>query len=219
MSALSVLMLLVGITNLHNGGLPFAIIGGACTLFFGGLAVFLLYAAVRLGRRDRRRLHGQAPGSRPEEVAMPLFGRNRQSPMEAWSLTANVEEGTDGWRVTWFGDGKTQPPEFEEAGLTKVTDLAARAALALYAVGPRPPGTVLGFAIYPRTAGKKGAMYDVSGGPGRFRARDMQGSQQEVEAADLEQLVEAVRQNAGADIAMLRWVRPFAELPTELPDQ
>jgi hypothetical protein len=100
-----------------------------------------------------------------------------------------------------------------------VTDLAATAALAMYAVGLRPPGAVLAFAIYPRKAGKKGVLYDVSGGPGQFKACDMQGSHPEVEAADLEQLVKAVRQNAGADIAMLRWVRPFEELPIEWREQ
>jgi hypothetical protein len=150
---------------------------------------------------------------------MPLFGRNRQSSVDEWSLSATVEEDEEGWHVSWFGDGKTQPPEFEGAGLTEVTDLAATAALALYAVGPKPPGALLGFAIYPRKAGKKGVLYDVSGGPGGFKARDMQGSHQEVGAADLEQLVEAIRQNAGADIAMLRWVRPFEELPIEWIEQ
>jgi hypothetical protein len=34
---------------------------------------------------------------------MPMFGRNRQSAGNAWSLSATVEEGEDGWRVTWFG--------------------------------------------------------------------------------------------------------------------
>ena len=43
----------------------------------------------------------------------------------------------------------------------------------------------------------------------------MQASARQVQAASLEELVEAVRQQAGADIAMLRWVRPFAELPVE----
>lgn len=148
---------------------------------------------------------------------MPLFSRNRPPDTGAWSLSAYVEEEEEeeGWRVTWFGETKTEPPELEAASLTEVTDIAATAALAMYSLGPKPPGAVLGFAIYPRKAGKKGVLYDVSGGPGQFKARDMQGSHQEVEAADLEQLVEAVRQNAGADIAMLRWVRPFAELPME----
>lgn len=146
---------------------------------------------------------------------MPVFGRNRQPPADAWSLSADVEEEEACWRVTWFGNRRNEPPDFQAASLTEVTDLAATAALARYVAGPQPPGAVLGFAIYPRKSGKTGVLYDVSGRPGQFEARDVQASARQVQAASLEELVEAVRQQAGADIAMLRWVRPFAELPVE----
>jgi hypothetical protein len=146
---------------------------------------------------------------------VPIFGRNRQSPAAGWSLSADVEEEEACWRVTWFGDRKNAPPEFEAATLTEVTDLAATAALALYAAGPQPRGSVLGFAIYPRRSGKTEILYDVSGSPGQFEARDMQTGASQVQAASLEELIEAVRQQAGPDIAMLRWVRPFTDLPAE----
>ncbi len=148
---------------------------------------------------------------------MPLFGRNRQSAEDA-SLSANVEENDDGWRVTWFGNAGPEPVPFEAAGLTEVTDMATAAALAVYAGSAKPPSAVLAFAIYPLKPSLKGVLYDVSGGPGSFVARAMQGSHEAVEAATLEQLVSAARQQAGGEIGMLRWVRPFAELPTNLLD-
>jgi hypothetical protein len=210
MSTLSVLILLMGVNYPGGWSRPlFLIIGILATLFFVPMTAFLLYAAVRLGNRDR---HATTDGS---EQQMPLFGRNRQSPVDAWSLSANVEEEEECWRVTWFGNSGNQPPDFEAANLTEVTDVAATGALALYAAGPRPLGAVLAFAIYPRKPGKKGVLYDVSGSPGQFKARDMQNMAHQVDAANLEELIEAVRQQAGADIAMLRWVRPFAELPIE----
>jgi hypothetical protein len=181
MSFLSILILLVRIGN-PGRGLFVDIVGIVTTLFFVPLTVFLLYAAVRLGRRQA---HSANASHARSEIAMPVFDRNRQSAVTAWSLSATVEEGEEGWRVSWFGDGKTQPPEFEGAGLTEVTDLAATAALAMYAVGPRPLGAMLGFAISPLKVGKKGVLYDVSGGPGHFKARDMQGSHQEVESRRL----------------------------------
>jgi hypothetical protein len=147
---------------------------------------------------------------------MPLFGRKRASLEQEWCLSADVEEDEEGgWRVTWFGDSKGLPRQSEGATLTEATDTAATAALAVYSLGPQPPGAVLGFAIYPRTSGKNGALYDVSGCPGQFAAREMAGSDREVQAASLEDLVVAVRRQAGDEIAMLRWVRPFSELPAE----
>ncbi len=146
---------------------------------------------------------------------MPLFGRNRQSVAEA-SLSANVEEEDDGWRVTWFGNAGPEPAPFQAAGLTEVTDMATAAALALYATRAKSPGAVLAFAIYPLEPSIKGVLYDVSGGPGSFIARAMQGSREPLEAATLEQLVSAAREQSGSDIGMLRWVRPFAELPADM---
>jgi hypothetical protein len=141
---------------------------------------------------------------------MPLFGRNRQPVADDPNLGGFVEEGDDGWRVSWDEGGGNNPPELQAASLTEVTDLATAAALAR----PRPSGGVLAFAIYPRKSGKKGVLYDVTSSPGQFTARDMQGSHREVGAANLDELLAEVRQQAGPDIAMLRWVRPFGELPS-----
>jgi hypothetical protein len=147
---------------------------------------------------------------------MPLFSRNRHRAPETGSITCIVSADEDGWHVSWIGEGSNEPPDFQPSGsLTEVTEQAAKAALALYEVSPKPPGAELQFAIYPWDYGADGAIYDVSGSPGLFKARDIQGSEREVEAESLEGLVEAVRHEPGGDIAMLRWIRPFAELPAE----
>jgi hypothetical protein len=143
----------------------------------------------------------------------------RRQRFETGSLTCMVSARDDGWQLTWVGEGRNEPPDFEADTLTEATDQAAAAALALYMVGPRPPGAELDFAIYPWDYGRNAAIYDVSGAPGQFRAKDIQGSDREVEADSLEGLVAAIRAQPGGDVAMLRWLRPFAELPAEWLDQ
>jgi hypothetical protein len=111
--------------------------------------------------------------------------------------------------------GAKEPPEFEAASLTEAVDQAATAALALWSARPPIPGAQLDFAIYPWRYGKNGAIYDIGGAGGHFTARDTMGSNSEVQAPSLAGLVEAVSHEPGGDAAMLRWVRPFAELPTD----
>jgi hypothetical protein len=143
---------------------------------------------------------------------MPLFGRGRASRPDAGLLTGVISREGDSWRVFFVGDGKNEPAEFVAAGLTAATDQAATQALALYLRRPPAPAAELQFAIYPWDYGKDGGIYDIGGGPGQFSARDLQGSDQQVTAATLEDLVEALRQQPGGDIAMLRWNRSFDEL-------
>jgi hypothetical protein len=146
---------------------------------------------------------------------MPLFGR-KTNPDIAGVLTCLVSAEDDAWAVSWMSDNtRKEPPEFEAASLTEAVDQAATAALALWSVRPLVPGALLDFAIYPWRYGKNGAIYDISGRPGDFTARDIQGSNREVRASSLEGLVEAVSQQPGGDVAMLRWDRPFAELATD----
>ena len=136
---------------------------------------------------------------------MRLFGRNRISGSSAGPVTAIVSAEGERWRVTWIAAGKNEPPELEAAGLTD----------ALHDLSGQAPDAELQFAIFPWDYGKRGAIYDISGGAGRFMARDIQGSDtsdKEIEAASLDGLVEAVRQQPGGSMSMLRWVRPFGEL-------
>jgi hypothetical protein len=146
---------------------------------------------------------------------MPMFGRKRQSPADLRALTATVKERDECWRVSWLGDGSNEPPEYEATSLTEVIELATSGALAECALGRRTPGAILTFAIYPRGSGEEGLLYEISGRPGQFKARSVEDGARQVQAANLEELVAGVRQEARPDYAMLCWVRPLAELPTE----
>jgi hypothetical protein len=146
---------------------------------------------------------------------MPVFGRKRQSPADPRALTATVEEQDECWRVTWLGDGNNEPPEYEAPSLTEVTELATAGVRAECALGRRTASAVLTFAIYPRGSAEEGLLYEISGSPGQFRARSVDDGARQVLAANLEDLVAAVRQEARPDYAMLCWVRPLAELATE----
>ena len=214
MSIGSVFILLVGIggrSQNPTSGLVFIVVGIIGTLFFLPCTAFLAYGAVRLGHRDRQAARAGTPIQ--QEVAMPLCGRKPSR--NTWSVACLVSAERDGWQVSWIGEGKNEPAEFEAASLTEATDQAARAALALYAVGPRPPGADLQFAIYPWDYGRNGAIYDISGSAGKFKARGIVGSEREIAAESLEGLVAALRQEPRGDTAMLQWIRPFAGLPAE----
>ena len=100
-----------------------------------------------------------------------------------------------------------------------MTELATSGALAECAQGRRAPGAVLTFAIYPRGSGEEGVLYEISGRPGQFKARSVENDARHVQAANLEELVAGVRLEARPDYAMLCWVRPLAELPTEWLEQ
>ncbi len=146
---------------------------------------------------------------------MPLF-RRKADPAAARMLTCLVFAKAGSWEVSWMSDStRKEPPEFEAASLTEAVDQAAAAAQTLWSTLPPIPGAEVDFAIYPWRYGRNGAIYDITGGPGGFTARDIQGSDREVRAASLEGLVEALSREPGGDVAMLRWVRPFAELPTQ----
>ncbi len=146
---------------------------------------------------------------------MPIFGR-KTSPDTAGMLTCLITVEAGAWAISWMADNtRNEPPEFEADSLTEAIDDATRAALALYVVGPQLPGAQLWFAIYPWPYGRHGAIYDISDSSGHFTARDIIGSNREVQASSLEGLVDAVGREPGGDVAMLQWVRPFAELPTE----
>jgi hypothetical protein len=206
MSAGSVFILLLGINDPGNGVL-LDIAGAFTTLVFVPLTLFLIYAAVRLRAADT--------GS---QSTMPLFSR-KTNPELARTLTCMLFAGDGVWAINWMSDNaRKEPPEFEAASLTDAVEQAATAALALWSPRQLVPGARLDFAIYPWRYGKNGAIYDISGGPGDFTARDIVGSNREVRAPSLEGLVEAVGHEPGGDAAMLRWVRPFAELPTDALD-
>jgi hypothetical protein len=202
-SAASVFILLLGINDQGNGVL-LEIAGAFTTLVTVPLTLFLLYGAIRLR-------HPLISEAKP----MPLF-RRKTDPALSRLLTCLVFAKADIWEGSWMSDNtRKEPPEFEAASLTEAVDQAAAAARELWSTLPPVPGAELDFAIYPWRYGKNGAIYDISGKSGDFTARDIQGSDREVRAASLEGLVEALGREPAGDIAMLRWRRPFAELPTD----
>jgi hypothetical protein len=146
---------------------------------------------------------------------VPLFGRNRRALADPRALSANVQEQDECWRVTWLGDGENKLPEYEAASLTEVTDLATAGALAAYRTGHRPPGAVLTFVIFPRGYGTRELLYEISGTPGRLKARFIEDDTRQVEAPDLDQLIKAARQQAHTDYAFFSWVRPLADSPAQ----
>lgn len=118
-----------------------------------------------------------------------------------------------GWAVLWVGDG-AGPSTLRAPTLTQVIDKAAAEVAELYARYPQISGAELQFAIYPWEY-KVGPIFDITAGPDLFTARDIQGSDQEVQAATLEDLIVAVEKTRGIGVrdAMFRWARPIASLP------
>jgi|SRR5215469_10218083 len=143
---------------------------------------------------------------------MPLFGRKSRS--QSRLLTAVISARQRDWEVFWIGDGGKEPRSFRAAGLTDAADQATEAAVALDAAGPPLLNAELQFVIYPWDYGDNAPIYDISGAQGEFMARDIQGSEREITGSSLEELVAALGGEPAGSQAMLRWVRPFAALPT-----
>jgi hypothetical protein len=142
---------------------------------------------------------------------MPLFRRNVRR--KCGLLTGVVSERRGKWEIFWIAEStRYEPRQFSAASLTEVADQATTAALVKYMTGSYVPDAELQFAIYPWDYGRDAPMYDISGGPGEFRARDIQGSDREIAAESLEGLVVALSAEPSGSVAMLRWVRPFAAL-------
>jgi hypothetical protein len=122
-----------------------------------------------------------------------------------------------GWSVTWVGDG-AWPPRVHAETLTGAADQATAAVAALYAGSAPVADAEFQLAMYPWDY-QGGAMFDVSGDAGAYTARDIQGSDESVCGATLEELVEAVRRLADAadGDSMLRWIRQVATLPLPAP--
>jgi hypothetical protein len=107
-------------------------------------------------------------------------------------ITATARPGKDGgWLVSWVSDGG-QPPRTAAGSLTRAAGQAATAVAALYAGHPPVPGAELQLAIFPWEY-QDGPIFDITGHPGAFSARGIQGSDRSVTGATLEDIVEAAR--------------------------
>jgi hypothetical protein len=122
-------------------------------------------------------------------------------------------EAEGDWCVFWAGDGAS-PSTVRALSMTQVIDEAASEVAALYARHPQVSGAELQFAIYPWNY-RGGPIFDITARPGLFTAHDKLGSDQEFQAATLEDLIVAVEKTrgVGAEDSMFRWVRPIASLP------
>jgi hypothetical protein len=128
-------------------------------------------------------------------------------------ITAAVgHDNGGGWMVTWAGDG-LWPPRVAAATLTETADQTEAAVAALYAEYPPVPDAELQFVFYPWDY-KSGPIFDITGNPGDFTARDTKDGDRSVSGATLEDLVEAVRQRADVPDgdSMFRWIRKVASL-------
>jgi hypothetical protein len=142
---------------------------------------------------------------------MPLL--RRKSRPQPGLLTGVISAENDQWTVSWTSDGGKEPPGFSAPNLTDAAQQATAAAVAAHAEDRRAPGDELQFAIFPWDYGKNAPMYDIGGTFGQFTAHDIQGSEREITAGSLEELVVALSREPSGDEAMLRWVRRFDELP------
>ncbi|HEX4059652.1 MAG TPA: hypothetical protein VHY58_01410 [Streptosporangiaceae bacterium] len=141
-----------------------------------------------------------------------LLGAKERQPADLITGVAGPGK-KGGWSVVWAGDG-SWPPRVHAETLTQAADQAAEAVTALYAQVPPVDGANFQLAIYPWDY-QGGPMFDVSGGAGAYTAHDIQGSDQSVSGATLEELVEAVHRLADVPDggSMFRWIRQVATLP------
>lgn len=132
-------------------------------------------------------------------------------------ITGVVSARTDGWSVSWAGDGAT-PAALRAPSLSEAADQATAAVAALYAGSPPNPGAELQFAIYPWDY-RDGPIFDISGSRGGFAAKDLRSSLPAVSGATLEDLVAAVEDmpGAGTSHCMFRWVQQISALPVHGP--
>jgi hypothetical protein len=126
-------------------------------------------------------------------------------------LTGVVSPDKDGrWAVVFAGDG-LRPDEIHGWTLTDVVDRTSSAVAALYAQHPAVDGAELQLVIYPWEY-DHGPIFDITGHPGAFVARDIQGSDVAVDGATLENLVTAIARLGPpvSEDSILRWGRPVA---------
>lgn len=143
---------------------------------------------------------------------MALLGRRRQA---LGLLTGIISERDGVWEIAWVGDGSRQPRRFEAPGLSEAANQATTAALSLWVVGPADPDAELQLAIYPWDYGDKAPMYDITRRDGVYQAHDIVTASPDVAAPTLEELVGQIALQPLGNQAMLRWVRRFADLPTD----
>ena len=124
-------------------------------------------------------------------------------------LTGIIRPGSPGWLVSWVTHGRS-PRRLRAATLTSAIEQASEQAAKLYRHRPTMSDTELLLAIFPGPY-KGGPIFEISGEPGHFTARDTRGSRT-VHCATLEDLAAARAEAMTGGQCMLVWKRPLAEL-------
>ena len=147
---------------------------------------------------------------------MALFGHKNRS--DNALLTAIISAGTGRhqgeWEVIWIANVGKGPSRMVTNSLSEAAEQATTAALAHFGEGRMTPEAELQFAIYPWDYGKMAPMYDITAEAHQYQAHDIVGDSPDIAAATLEALIDEMAMQPRGGEAMLRWVRPFKELPT-----
>jgi hypothetical protein len=114
----------------------------------------------------------------------------------------------NGWSVTWVGAGRVPAP-VHAPSLSLAATVAAGAVASLFAHGTTGAATEFQLAIYPWPY-HGGPVFDITGAPGGFTARNGATS---VPGATLEDLLTAAQRMPAGHGAMFRWTRPVSALP------
>lgn len=129
-------------------------------------------------------------------------------------VTCVVDRDGDEWEVVWASEGRA-PDNFKDHSLTAIAGRAAASVAEMYSGDPQAASAELQFAIYPWKGNPGKVILDITREAEGFVARDIQGTQIEIQGASLEDLVKkAETMVPNPSDAMLRWIRRVSELAT-----
>jgi hypothetical protein len=140
---------------------------------------------------------------------VPLWGPHGLDKL----ITCVVERDGEKWSVVWMADGKV-PSDFSDSSLSAAVNKASAEVAAMYAGKPQAAEAELQFAIYPWQGKNPGkVILDITKDGSRFNARDIQGTDINFQSDSVAAVVsDAERYLPNPGEAMLRWIRPVAEL-------
>jgi hypothetical protein len=123
-------------------------------------------------------------------------------------ITGRAGPRKNGWSVTFAGAGRVPAP-VHAPSLSLAAAVASATVASLFARGTVGAATEFRLAIYPWPY-RDGPVFDITGTPGGFTARDGATS---VQGATLEDLLTAAQRMPAGHGAMFRWTRPVSTLP------
>lgn len=168
----------------------------------------------RAPRRRGRRWPGHPPAARSRFPRLAGSGTGRAA---AGPDHRSGRARKGGWSVTWVCAGRA-PDRVHAPSLSQAAAAATAEVAALFAAGALAAGAATEFqlAIYPWPY-HGGPIFEISGSPGDFTARDSNGSTASLHGATLEDLLTAAQRMPDGHGAMFRWARPVSALPPGEP--